>query len=181
MKTIRLLAMGVGVLLICLPRLVLAQNTVVRLHVRPAANLTAHARGARPNQFYNCSLNVTSMAFGNYNVFATAETDTTASIAIKCYVLGKSKGTISLGTGSSGSYISRTMQSGTSILNYNLYNDVNHNTVLGDGSNNTTTIQVTGRGFGWGSGTLTIYGKIPARQNVSPGSYSDTVNVTMTY
>ena len=71
----------------------------------------------------------------------------------------------------------------TNLLHYQLYSTANNDAVLGNGSNGTITISSTGTGM---NTTLnaTMYGQIPdttANQQAVPGTYSDTITVTVTY
>ena len=68
------------------------------------------------------------------------------------------------------------MQNGAQQLAYNLYTDVIHSTVRGDGSGNSNSIN--------GSDTnadYPVYGSIPAGQNPYVGAYSDVVTVVLTF
>ena len=71
---------------------------------------------------------------------------------------------------------------GAGHLSYNLYTTAGHSAVWGDGSGSTTTVS--------DSYTLalipqtrhyTVFGQIPASQNVSAGGYLDVVVVTVVY
>ncbi|HXS20313.1 MAG TPA: spore coat protein U domain-containing protein, partial [Steroidobacteraceae bacterium] len=83
--------------------------------------------------------------------------------------------TVSMSAGS-GTLTSRVMKSGGSQLDYNLYTNSTHTTIWGDGTSGTVKVSATSLGA-----TYTVYGLIPALQNVPVGSYSDTVTVTVTY
>lgn len=62
------------------------------------------------------------------------------------------------------------------MLSYNLYIDPTRLLVWGDGSGLTTT--VTNLAL---SADHTVYGRIPAQQNVTAGSYADLIVVTVTF
>jgi spore coat protein U-like protein len=90
----------------------------------------------------------------------------------------------SFSTGSSGTYSNRTLRSGTNILNYNLYYDAGYSEIRGNGSGGSYTGSATlnlTAGNPTQTATGTIYGKIPAGQNVAPGTYTDTLVVTITF
>lgn len=98
---------------------------------------------------------------------------TTGTVEVSC---GASASyTISLSAGF-GTFASRVMTGGASQLDYNLFTDSQRVTVWGDGTAGSTTVSATGTGASY-----TVYGLIPARQNVPAGSYSDTITVTVTY
>ena len=70
------------------------------------------------------------------------------------------------------------MSSGTNTLNYNLYTAASREFVWEDATTSRATVS------GSGTGTSTnhvVYGRIPARQNIRAGSYSDTVNLIVTF
>jgi spore coat protein U-like protein len=133
----------------------------------------------------NCSVSATGVAFGNYDPNSSLPTDMTGNVHVLCTVLLVSIGAqtnISLDTGGSGSFASRKMSSGVNLLNYNLYKDVSHTTVWGDGTGGTgiftdnALIEVLGTSI-----DHAIYGSIPAGQYVAAGSYTDTITVTVEY
>ena len=135
----------------------------------------------------NCSVSVVGVAFGLYNPLATAATTSAGSIKVTCTSTSNGNTTVNItadyGTGSSGTYATRTLRSGSNLLNYNLYFDAAYTQVRGDGTGGTTAGQATltlGRNQ-TGSASGTLYGRIPAGQDVAPGSYADTIVVTVTY
>jgi Uncharacterized secreted protein len=69
------------------------------------------------------------------------------------------------------------------LLHYQLYSTANHNAVLGDGSDGTITLSSVGAGMN-AVLSATMYGQIPdssANLTATPGTYSDTVTVTVSY
>lgn len=132
----------------------------------------------------SCSVSATALAFGAYNPSSTTALTQTSTITLNC-----TKGTaftVALDAGQNASTgFSRRMIGATNggYLNYQLYTNNTHSTVWGDGSS-TSTSTVTGTGTGPGTAnqiTETVYGQIPSGQNVSVDSYSDTIQVTLTY
>lgn len=124
------------------------------------------------------------MNFGSYNIFSVASLAASTTVSITCdYFLGGGTITASLSTGASGSYTNRTMSNGTDTLDYNLYADAAHTQVFGDGTGGTDTYQATLQGgfFGAVQSSFTVYGLIPAQQNISPGNYTDTVVLSLNY
>lgn len=120
----------------------------------------------------NCSVSVVNVAFASYDVFTPAATNTTGTVKVKCPA--SATYTISLSAGA-GTFASRVMLNGSYKLNYNLYTDSQDLTIWGDGTSGTVTIS------GSGGASYTVYGLIPALQNVPVGSYSDTITVTVTF
>jgi spore coat protein U-like protein len=72
------------------------------------------------------------------------------------------------------------MKKGAESLTYNLYRDAAFATVWGDGSGTTGTYQI-GNPPNNLNVNLTVYGRVPALQDVSAGSYSDTVIATVNF
>ena len=127
-----------------------------------------------------CTINVQSVNFGNYNPSSILSRNSIGNINLNCGLLFIALPyTLSLSTGE-GSYEQRTMSSGINVLNYNLYTDLTHLSVWGNGTGGTAI--VAGLGLtGIFTISHTIYGSIPAKQNVSVGNYSDSIVVTLTY
>jgi spore coat protein U-like protein len=75
-----------------------------------------------------------------------------------------------------GTFAARQMRSGAQSLVYNLYLDASHLSIWGDGSPGTSLLSLSGTG-----GNYTVYGRIPAGQNVLVGGYSDTITVTLIF
>lgn len=134
-----------------------------------------------------CSLVSTStVAFGTITDIGTALTnhDGTGAVVTKCNY--GTDYTIYLGDGNNrlpGSY--RQMIFGTSLMPYQLYKDSTHATVWDDTGGLSTTggsggVSSTGTGT---NQTFVVYGRIPQGITLpaTPGTYSDTVVVTVTY
>jgi spore coat protein U-like protein len=124
-----------------------------------------------------CSFStVLGVRFGTYDPFSAAPLDSTGSITVTCRGQGVQI-TISLGKGSSSTYSERTMHGpGTSVLYYNLFLDAARLSVWGDGTGGTLNY-----GPSPGSVTATVYGRIPAFQRPTAGSYVDTVTITVNF
>lgn len=137
--------------------------------------IVALAAASRPA--HACTItSSTGVSFGVYNVYAAAPLDSAGTITYSCTL--SISVTIDIGTGS-GTYASRTMRAGTSTLAYNLYTNAARTTVWGDGTSGTGH---HGPVLGLiGSTTVSIYGRVPAGQDVAAGSYTDTVVVTLNY
>jgi spore coat protein U-like protein len=120
-----------------------------------------------------CSVGTVGLNFGNYDVFSTLDNDITGTINVTCQISTSYSISLSSGTGT---YASRTMMSAGNLLSYNLYLDPTRLTIWGDGSAGTGTVSSTGI-----TGSSTVYGRIPARQNAAVGIYADVVIVTVTF
>lgn len=115
--------------------------------------------------------------FGNYSVFGSALTANSA-FAINC--VPPATGNITLSTGGSGSF-SRLLSKASApagTLGYNLYRDAAGSIVWGDGTSGTQYLTFTGTP---GNKNLAgqIYGIIPANLDGPPGTYTDTIQATL--
>lgn len=130
-----------------------------------------------------CSVATTPVSFGTYNVFSASATTSSGTIIVKCNNQPNHQMQVvaSISTGSSGTFSQRQMKktSGSEQLNYNLYSDASRSIIWGDGSGGSST--VIARVSRQNSLTAYVYGTIPARQNLSAGSYSDTLIVTVVW
>lgn len=126
-----------------------------------------------------CSATASTLAFGNYTPGAGAVAANT-TLNVKC-----TKGTgftVALDKGANGTIAQRLMTNGTDSLQYNLFTSNTFTTIFGDG---TTGVTQAGTGTGLATNVaLTVFGSLPdnaTNQAVSPGSYTDTVGVLVTY
>lgn len=123
----------------------------------------------------DCTVSATDLAFGNYT---GAVNNSTSTVSVDCtsgtaYTVGLSAG---LATGAT--VTSRSMTGpGSALLLYGLYSNSGHKTNWGD---TTATNWVSGTGTGTAQ-KIKVYGQIPATQYVKPGSYTDTITVSVTY
>ena len=137
--------------------------------------LVALAFTLTAQQGHACTLNVTGVNFGSYDVFSNSALDSTGNIDVNCPIgVGYS---MALTTGG-GTHTQRVMGSGAHRLNYNLYTAANRAVVWGDATSGTVTVNGTGIGV---NVNHAVYGRIPALQNVHAGSYSDIIIVELTF
>jgi spore coat protein U-like protein len=136
---------------------------------------------------FSCTVSAGALAFGVYPANSAAPVTATGTFSVTCTATGSGSatvsGTLSLSTGSSGQFATRTMRAGTSVLDYNIYVTPAYSQIFGDGTAGTYELTE--------SGTVTagqiyqvggaLYGRIPARQDVAPGSYVDTIVMTVVY
>jgi len=125
------------------------------------------------------------MSFGAYADSSASPTDAATSIVVLCSRNGgPTPTTVTLQVGpsaNSGLIATRTMRSGANSMNYNLYRDSGRSQVWGQTSGvDTGSISLTVPNNSSANGTLVIYGRIPALQNVPAGTYGDTVQITVT-
>jgi len=146
----------------------------------------------------SCNITVNSLVFGTYEPTAASDINTSVTAACSLNKVGGSAGvtnpsvSVGLGAGSSTTVSQRSMSrtGGSGVLNYNLYTASNYQTVWGEGSAGSSTPAVS-KSFSPTAGgaqtqqlslTFDIFGRVPAQQlNVRPGSYTDSVPVTVTW
>ena len=139
----------------------------------------------------DCSVTASGVAFGAYDPSLATPDDSTGSVVVTCTYIGPGGGnnsnyTVTLSTGTSGSYAPRKLAAGASRLNYNLYRDAARTQVWGNASSGTTVITGSLRvGPGNGNRTRTathvVYGRIPQLQDANVGNYADSILVTLTF
>ena len=128
----------------------------------------------------DCSIAVQGgVSFGIYNVFSTAPLDSTGTISYRCG--NKDHGIrITLTRGNSSTYRPRSLVSGPELLGYNLFTDAARTLVWGDETEGTSIYSIHNPpNLAWTD--LTIFGRIPAGQDVAAGGYSDTVTVEINF
>lgn len=134
-----------------------------------------------------CSVSATGINFGLYNPLNVAATTAAGSWSVNCTASGTGvgvvSGTLSLSTGSSGTYSSRRLTSGPNTLNYNIYSSTAYAQIFGDGTGGTyapsaSGIVIAGQQYQINGA---MYGRMPPIQDVAPGAYVDLIIVTVTY
>ncbi len=130
-----------------------------------------------------CTVSTTGIAFGVYDPAAAAAKDVTGTITLSCDILSGLGGyQITLSQGTSGGYGSRRMRSSTGQLAYQLYVDSARTAIWGNGSSNTSFItSIVPLALLGGTVDVPVYARIPAKQSVTQGSYTDTIIVTVSY
>jgi len=140
---------------------------------------------AAPAGAAQCWVQASAVEFGVYDPFSPGPNHSVGAITVTCGGLAGAAVayTIRIGTGSSGVHGPRTMRDGVAWqLSYNLYTDAARTLVWGDGTGASRMVAdgyaLQGHGV---SRSYPVYGRIPARQNVAPGRYVDTLIVTVEY
>lgn len=138
-----------------------------------------------------CSVSTAGLAFGSYDVFAAGATNGNTTLNVTCQQEVADRGAdkiqpyiISLSTGSSSSFVQRTMKNGSDALGYNIYTSNAYSVVWGDGTGSTGTrsgTAVINNGHPIATGSFTAYGRIPALQDVAVGPYTDNITLTITW
>lgn len=131
----------------------------------------------------SCIFSASGVSFGNYDVLNPSPVLSNGTITFSCSSIpaGGVNVTIALDRGlHSAVFPNRNLAKGAVLLGYNLYQDAALTVIWGNGNNGTSKygpISVTNTN----PVTLTMYGRIPANQDVTAGSYSDTITATMTF
>ncbi len=145
-----------------------------RVIIVAVALLLACSRGAEAA----CTVSSAGVNFGGYNVYSTADDASAGAVTYRCTSF-EIVIQISLSAGS-GTYTARTLKKGAEILNYNLYLDGALTSIWGDNSGSTD--QYT-RFFPPTNTNVDVpvYGNITALQDVSVGTYNDTIVATINF
>ncbi|ALM52420.1 spore coat U domain-containing protein [Halomonas huangheensis] len=143
-------------------------NALTRNPTRPSFNVQAIVAP-------NCNVTAQDINFGDHGVLDT-EVSATGAISVNCtsgttYNIGLNNGLNGDGP------TQRRMSLGDQAITYGLYRDAAHSQPWGNTIGSDT---VSGAGVG-GEQNLSVYGRVPAQMTPSPGTYSDTVVVTVTY
>jgi spore coat protein U-like protein len=161
-------------------------KTVIRL-VATALAIALPKSAAALCIICSCSVAVDShIAFGAYNPLPGTALDTAGHFTVTCDLTLGLLGTytVALGKGGANSYAPRKMNSGANSLNYNLYTDAARTTVWGDGSGGSALVSDASllTLLGHVVRQYDVYGRIlPNQQGTPPGSYGDTIVITVTY
>lgn len=130
-----------------------------------------------------CSVTSTPVNFSSYDVFSPIPRDSAGSITITCNNPDKKPipVNISISSGSAGIFTPRQMSqtAGSDRMKYNLFIDSSRTAIWGDGTGSTSTVtKIVNKDIVINE---SIYGRIAALQNLSVGTYSDTLTVTVSW
>jgi len=128
----------------------------------------------------SCTISAGALSFGAYD--PTSNTDASGSATLTLDCTKDASATITLDQGSNPTGAStdaapeRQLGNGTDYIAYFLYQDAGYTTAWGNTAG--TGAGYTGTGS---SGNVTVYAKAAKNQNVSAGSYTDSVTATVTF
>lgn len=120
-----------------------------------------------------CALNGGTLNFGQYISGQAQPLDAVGQINYSNCVGDL---TFELDLGQNGSASTRQMALGTARLRYQLYRDTGRSVVWGTGTA-AQAVQL----FIPQNGRLDVFGRIPGGQGVADGTYTDVVNITLTF
>lgn len=121
-------------------------------------------------------ISTNTLDFGS-NGILTANVDVTATFNVQCTDTTTYNVGLDAGTTTGGTTTTRLLDSGTDTVQYTMWSDAGRSVNWGD-TVGTDTVAGTGNGA---EQTLTIYGRVPIQTTPAPGTYTDTVTVTITY
>ena len=124
----------------------------------------------------NCAVSATGINFGSSGTI-TSNVDATGSLTVQC--TNATPYTVALNGGNSGASdpTKRKMAKGAETITYGLYRDTARTQPWGSTSG-TNTVGGTGTGS---NQALSVYGRVASQSTPSPGTYTDSVVVTVTY
>ncbi len=85
---------------------------------------------------------------------------------------------VALDSGQNNSTNQRRMHTSGEYVAYNLYQDVGRSVLWGDGSNGGSVLSGVGNGA---DSEIVVYGRVPSQTTPTPGTYRDTVQVTVAW
>jgi spore coat protein U-like protein len=139
----------------------------------------------------DCSITAVSLNFGVYDPAVTSADDSVGTVTVTCRNISggadRISYTVMLSNGQYGtSAATRAMGAGTNRLGYNVFTDPARTQAWGTGTGGTVIASgamTVGPGNGNNVKTVvhSVYGRIPQLQDAAPGTYSDTMVVTLTF
>ncbi|MGH8865300.1 MAG: Csu type fimbrial protein [Burkholderiales bacterium] len=124
-----------------------------------------------------CTISATNLAFGTYSETAAPPTDGSSTVTTTCTKAAAYDIGLNAGGGTGATVAARKMTSGANLLTYSLFQDAARAVVWGN-TIGTDTVALVGTGL---TVPTTVFGRIPALQNVAVGSYTDTITATVTF
>ncbi|RYF41502.1 MAG: SCPU domain-containing protein [Comamonadaceae bacterium] len=130
------------------------------------------------------SVSATPHAFGTYSPLSNTAKDSASSVTV---TISGTAGLlvsyeIALGTGQAGSVATRAMTNGVTSMRYNLFSDAARSVLWGVAPSATVVDSFLLNVLGTSTRSHDVYGRIPAGQlALQPGTYTDTVTVTVVF
>lgn len=125
----------------------------------------------------SCMVSATNHLFGNYDPLRTTPTDNNSIVTVVCTVDSTYDIGLSTGSGSGATVTTRRMSASGRTLDYSLYRDPSRSQVWGNTAG-ADTVQGVGTGLPFDHA---VFGRIPAKQVVPRGAYSDVITITVSY
>ena len=130
-----------------------------------------------------CTVNTATLDFGSTGLLATL-IDATTTLSVTC--TNTTPYSVGLDNGANFSTTRRMRQGATAnYIGYALYTDSGRTNAWTTASSSTTCTTTNSCSLGTGNGaaqSITVYGRVPALGTApTPGAYTDTVTITVTY
>jgi spore coat protein U-like protein len=129
-----------------------------------------------------CYVSGSTLSFGSSldPINGAVPVDASATLNVQCTNTTGWSVALDAGSNAGGAALfgSRALKNGSQTLAYQLYTDAARTTVWGNGSGGSSAVTGTGTGS---TQALTVYGRLPSLAGAIPGTYTDTVTVTITY
>jgi spore coat protein U-like protein len=120
-----------------------------------------------------CALSGATFNFGQYTSGQPADLDAVGTIN---YADCSGNVTLELDGGLSGDVNARQLRAGSRRLAYQIYREAGRTSVWGRGADARVVQFATSQ-----SGRIEVFGRIPGGLVVEPGTYTDTIGVTLTF
>ncbi len=120
-----------------------------------------------------CALSGATFNFGQYTSGQPANLDAVGTIN---YADCSGNVTLELDGGQSGDVNARQLRAGSRRLSYQIYREAGRTSVWGRGANARLVQFATAQ-----SGRIEVFSRIPGGLVVEPGTYTDTIGVTLTF
>jgi spore coat protein U-like protein len=147
--------------------------------------------GGQAHAAADCSITAVSLNFGVYDPVVTTADDSAGTVTVTCrYLSGGAERvnySVTLANGALGTSAStRKMAAGAGRLGYNVFTDPARAQVWGTGTGGSVVASgsmTVGPGNGNSTKSIvhTVYGRVPQLQDAMPGTYNDTLLVTLTF
>src|SRR5436190_21487916 len=124
-----------------------------------------------------CDISASDLSFGTYSAQTATPLQGPTLLRATCTPATTYNSGLNEGVSPGATVTARKMVSGANVLNYQLHSDSARSTNWG---NTTGTDTVTGTGTGVAV-NHTVYGQVPAAQNIPAGIYADTITVRIYY
>ena len=126
-----------------------------------------------------CTVTLASINFGNYDVFSSAGLAWSGTLSWTCTGGANGPIYIDVSSGASGTPAQRKLAAGANQLNYNIFTDSTRQSIWFDGNSGTGEFSSISNPQNGAVNLTPIYGFIPGSQNVSVGTYQDTLTLTI--
>lgn len=125
-----------------------------------------------------CIVSANSLDFASYDPTSPTNLDQSTTLSVLCTVGTSFTVGLNAGATSGATVTTRKMANGSDRLNYALYQETARTNNWGNTPGTDTPAAIVAPTT---ASTLTVYGRVPAGQNVPIGTYTDTVTVTVNY